>query len=192
MVVGTVAAELQRDPARMDAETVFMSSLLMKIGGWESYKFAYEELGRVVTSGIAIAASEVLHVALSGPPKGQKGVSQSEVDKMVDRERKLLPRLEALYLRGVCELQLAGWPDAQLAMQNTSLAKDGLQEHPPISLQQQQQQQPAASVQGKKEAKARQKEGQMYWAGAAVDLEAYVREAGPDAKVRKRALRSLT
>jgi hypothetical protein len=174
--VPSQAAELQRDPARADAEAVFACSLLMKLGGWEKYRVAYEELGKIIAHGLSMAADMG-----SGPlapqsvkGKGSNTIPAAETERLVERERRLLPRFEALYLRGVCGLQLVGAADAAGTLKTPVVAPGGssLREHPPLALQ------PL-----KKDVKAKQREQQAYWNLAAADLETYVREAGPDAKV---------
>lgn len=167
------AAELQRDQARIDSEAVFESSLLMKLGGWEKFRLAYEELGKVISK-TSSGSDNGDGPTVSGRTKGAtNSLPANEVDRLVERERQRLARYEALYLRGVCGLQLVGAFEASMAQRNASTSPaDALREHPPLVLQ------PL-----KKDLKAKQKEQQMYWATAAADLEAYVREAGPDGKV---------
>ncbi|KAI9026345.1 hypothetical protein DFJ74DRAFT_664037 [Hyaloraphidium curvatum] len=166
------ALELLRDPARADAEAVFACSLLMKLGGWEKFRRAYGELGNVIARGAAVAGETGTGAdgALVPAGKGKaNGLPLAEVDRLVERERRLLPRYEALFLRGVCGLQLvgAGEPGGELRVPPGG---SNLSEHPPLGS-------PL-----KKDQKARNKEHQQYWYQATQDLEAYVREAGPDAK----------
>lgn len=177
------ALELQRDSTRMDAETVFGASLMMKLGGWEKYRQAYTELGKVISRGASYLASEgdsqLVNKGRNGTANGGAApLTPAEMERLMERERRLLPRYEALYLRGVCGLQLAGSADtlttspAGQGKAPMVVSTDGLREHPPLAL-----------MPVKKEVKAKQKEQEGYWTLAASDLEAYTREAGSDGKV---------